>query len=126
MSGVKGQKNPSKHKRLNRYSAGTVQPIRDPQTIAFRPLRGLSERIQADISSRGITKQAWCDEAVNLMLNQDHNLLSPLVLDAINLAIVQKEAAVAREKKQKHSDQALIEKWTKEVEQLKSILVSVS
>lgn len=135
MAGVKGQANPSKHKRINGWVTGTQTVVRDVETISFRPLKGLGEKIKADMEARGIaSKQQWCDEAVACLLGLEEqedsgsesevSISNPLVEDAIRQAIASKQAAIRAERKKKpsHQDQALIESWEKEVEELERFL----
>jgi len=142
MAGKKGQKNPSRHKRKNRYSAGVVESVRAPEVFAFRVQKEYYDAVKADIEQRGLTKQQWCDEAVACMLGLDEEgednepndqqnheqppedvaVTHPLVRDAIALAIAQKQVALKAQLKGKRPDQALVETWEKEIKELEGFL----
>jgi hypothetical protein len=137
MAGVKGQRNPSKHKRINGWLAGTQEVVRDPQTIAFRPKKGMGDRILADMEAKGLNKQQWCDEVVAAYLGEpqadddfaqkdvqpeETSITNPLIQDAISQAITTKQAAIRAEQKKKRPDQKLIETWEKEIEELEELV----
>jgi hypothetical protein len=131
MVGVKGQKNPSTHKRSNGWVAGTKEIARESWIIGFRPEKGMGQLINADMEAKGLNKQQWCDvivkkyfapaEKVEVQRTSDS-----LLREAIEIAIAFKQAAIRAERKKKASqrDQALIGKWTAEIDELKLILPS--
>lgn len=127
MTGVKGQKNPSQHKRKNGWVSGALEQFRAPETFAFRPLKEHIDRIKAEMSDKGLNKQQWCDTVVATYFEEqdretENPALNPLVQEAIKLAIATKEAAIRKEQKKKPPNQSLIEEWQREIEELESAL----
>lgn len=128
MAGVKGQKNPSQHKRINGWSAGTQTAFRHPETFAFRPLKEYADLIKADMEDKGLSKQQWCDTVVAAYFEEqdeqaENPALNSLVQEAIKLAIATKQAAIRSEQKKKRHNQELIAAWQKEIEELESAFV---
>lgn len=131
MPGVKGQKNPSRHKRINGYVTGTQQAVRVSETIAFRPMREYADKIKEDMEAKGMSKQQWCDMLIGGYFGdpiEDAETSSveaertPLELEAIAFFLENKRVALRRERKQKTPDKGLIEQWKKEIEELEAML----
>ena len=141
----KRQKNPSDHRRENQWTKGLVEQIREPEVFAFKVSKELYPRVKAEIEERGISKQRFVDDllACYYGLNEGEETegdfvqngeqreeireLSPVVKDAILIAIAQKEAALRAEKKKKPSqqDQAQIARWEAQIEELEGFLEGV-
>lgn len=134
MAGIKGQKNPSKHKRLNRYSAGVVESVREPEVFAFKIKKDLYPVVKADLQERGISKQQLCDELLDSYYSDEVELekteqpvatvaeLPESVRDAIATSIQLKEAAISREKKSRRPDEGAIAQWEVQIQELEQYL----
>lgn len=119
----------------NRYTAGVVTRERVDKVVAFKPKVEVADALFADMEARQMTATQWLDMAVaKLLLEGDSELnegqreesgeLSPVLRDAIAIAIATKQAALRSEKKKKpgQRDQAQIEKWESQIEELEAYL----
>lgn len=129
MAGIKGQKNPSKHRRLNRYSAGVVESVREPEVFAFKIKKDLYPVVKADLEEREISKQQLCDELLDYYYSPDSEEgrreksgFPPVVRDAIATSVELKKAAIAREKKARKPDSDAIATWELQIEELEKFL----
>lgn len=136
MAGIKGQRNPSKHRRENQWTKGTAEVIRESEVFAFKVSKELYPRVKAEIEERGISKQAFVDDLLACYYGEDEGdtegdslenegqrlELSPVLRDAIETSIEIKQAALRAEKKSKRPNQGLIEKWESQIEELEKLL----
>ncbi len=117
----------------NRYTAKVVERERVNRVLAFKPKIAIATALFRDMEERGMTVTQWLDMAVEQFLFTEYTNteagnslekqpVSPVVEDAIWIAIAQKQAALRTEKKNKHPDQARIEKWEREINELESLL----
>lgn len=133
MAGVKGQKNPSKHKRGNQWTTGQAETIREPEVFAFKVSKDLYPRVKQEIEEKGLSKQAFVDGLLAYYYSDEPEQpeifieskgeISALVRDAIATSIELKKAAISREKKAKRPDEEAIARWQAEVNELEAMLV---
>lgn len=123
----------SSDKYGNRYTTGVVEKERVDRVVAFKPKIEIADALFADMEARKMTPTQWLDMVAekvlrggDLVQNEERRVetgeLSPVLRDAILIAIAQKEAALRAEKKQKRPDQAQIERWESQIEELEALL----
>jgi hypothetical protein len=125
MVGVAGKTGRHKN-RSNQWIAGKER-LRTDEAFSFKPKLELINAIKADMEKRQISKTEWLDLAANRMIEQDATAeiaISEVLQDAITTSIGLKQAAIRSEKKKpaNRRDQALINKWEAEIEQLENFL----
>lgn len=129
MAGVKG-KTGRHNNRSNQWMNGKER-LRTDEAFSFKPKLDIVDAIKADMEQRQLSKTEWLDLAASKMFELPNNteaaislLISPVLRDAIATVIGLKQAAIRTEKKKKlnQRDQALIDKWEAEVQELESLL----